>query len=52
MDNKEAEFRCQIAYEQLSKVFNSLIQFKKIEDAEELQEIMRQLIIYSERFHR
>lgn len=50
MTNEEANFRCLLAYEQLDKIHTSLCHFKRIEDAEELLEIMRQLIVYSRRF--
>lgn len=52
MTNEEANFRCLLAYEQLDKIYTSLCHFKRIEDAEELLEIMRRLIVYSQRFCR
>ena len=51
MTNIEAEFRCQVAYEQLDKVYVSLITSHKVDDAEELLSIMRKIVIYSQRFH-
>ena len=50
MTNEEANFRCLLAYEQLDKIHTSLCHFKRTEDAEELLEIMRKLIVYSRRF--
>lgn len=51
MTNKEADFRCQVAYEQLEKVFDSLGRAKRIDDMEKLGDIMRQLVIFSQIFN-
>lgn len=51
MTNKEADFRCQVAYEQLEKVFDSLGCAKRIDDMEKLGDIMRQLVIFSQIFN-
>ena len=50
MTNQEADLRCQLAYEQLQRIFYHLC-YTNTEAAKKLHDIMRQIVIFSELFN-